>query len=74
MKRRLALLLALVMVFGMAACSKPEPESTEPTVPPTQAPTEPVRKTIHILLPESLEAQSMELANLVDGFVIVKTA
>lgn len=65
MKRMLALLLALVMVLGLAACSKPEPEATEPTVPPTQAPTEPVRKTIHVLLPEALEAQSMELANLV---------
>ena len=63
MKRILALLLSVLMVAGMVACSR-EPEATEPAVPATMAPPEPVRKTVHILLPETIASQGMELANI----------
>ena len=54
MRRILALLLAVVMAAGLVACTQ-EPEATEPTVPATMAPPEPVKKTIHILLPDAQE-------------------
>ncbi len=42
MKKLLALLLALVMVLGLAACGGPAPKPTEPpTTPPTAPPTAP---------------------------------
>ena len=63
MKKILALLLAVVLAAGLIGCAR-EPEATEPTVPATMAPPEPVKKTVHILLPEAMASEAMEIANL----------
>ena len=55
MKTILALLLALIMTVGLMGCMQPEPEETQPTEPSVMAPPEPVKKTIHILLPMTAE-------------------
>lgn len=54
MRRLLALFLALMMTVSLLACTQQEvvPEETEP---PVTAPTEPAKKTIHVLLPEAGE-------------------
>ena len=55
MKKILAMILVLAMIFGLMGCmigKEAEPEATEP---PTQAPTEPVTKVIHVLLPTAAE-------------------
>ena len=63
MRKIFALLLAVAMAAGLVACAQ-TPEVTEPTVPATMAPPEPVKKSIHILVPEALASQAMELANI----------
>ena len=63
MRKIFAFLLVVVMAVGMAACAQ-TPETAEPTVPVTMAPPEPVRKNVHILLPEAMASQTMELANI----------
>ena len=65
MKKILALLLALTMTLGLFGCAQQQSVTTEPTEPATVAPTEPARKTIHILLPETVVSQTMELVNIV---------
>ena len=55
MKKLIAMLLALVMLLGLAACGKSEPvaEVTEPTVPPTMAPYVPAEKTVYVQIHET---------------------
>ena len=65
MRKILALLLALLLTVSLIGCAQQESVAETPTEPATVAPTEPVRKTVHILLPEGMEAQATELANLV---------
>ena len=57
MRRILAFLLVFLMIAGLAGCSllQPKPEPTEPTEPSVMAPPEPVKKTIHVLLPMTVE-------------------
>ena len=58
MKRLIAILLALVMTLGLYACGQQtsvETEPTEPTPPPTMAAYEPNPKTIHVLVPATVE-------------------
>lgn len=55
MKKILALLLAFVMVCSLAGCMRQEDEQTQPTEPSVMAPPEPVKKTIHVLLPATVE-------------------
>ena len=64
MKRILALLLAFIMIAGVAGCSflQPQPEPTEPTEPSVMAPPEPVQKTIHVLLPAAGEGWDADAA------------
>lgn len=64
MKKILALILALILTVSLIGCSQQENVTETPAEPATVAPTEPARKTVHILLPEQLESQSAELANL----------
>lgn len=54
MKRWIALLLVLVMAMSLLACGQQEP-AVENTEPVTVAPTEPVKKTIHVLQPATVE-------------------
>ena len=63
MKKILALLLAVVMAAGMVACGQ-TPEATESAVPATMAPPEISVKNVHILLPEAMASQTMDLVNL----------
>ncbi len=66
MKRIFAILLVLAMMVSLAGCMIGKQEAEEAaTVPTTVPPTEPPRKTLHILLPETMESQSMDLANMV---------
>ena len=58
MKRILAFVLVLAMMFGLMGCmiGKEEAAEEEPTtVPTTVPPTEPPRKVIHVLLPGDTE-------------------
>ena len=64
MKKIFALILALIMIVSLFGCAQQESVKTEPTEPATVAPTEPARKTIHILLPEAMASQAMELVNI----------
>ena len=64
MKKILALILALILTVSLIGCSQQENVTETPAAPATVAPTEPARKTVHILLPEQMESQSAELANL----------
>lgn len=54
MRKILALLLAFVMAAGLVGCTQTE-SVPETTVPATMAPPEPVKYTIHVLLPEGQE-------------------
>ena len=63
MRKILALLLAVVMAAGMVACGE-TPEVMEPTVPTTMAPFEIPAKNVHILLPEAMESQAVELIGI----------
>ena len=63
MKRILAIVLALVMLLSLAGCSFGKPEE-EPTVPTMVPPTEPAQKVLHILLPDTMDAQAMGLADV----------
>ena len=69
MKKILALILVFAMVLGLMGCmvGKKEPVAEEEptTVPTTVPPTEPPKKAIHVLVPASLEAQNIELTNMV---------
>lgn len=55
MKRILALFLVLVMAVSLIACTQKEEIHEEETQPVTVTPTEPVKKTIHVLLPATGE-------------------
>lgn len=58
MKRLITLLLALVLVLGLAACGGQKSvatEPTEPTPPPTMAAYEPAPKSIYVLVPDAIE-------------------
>lgn len=60
MKKMLALLLAAVMILGMAACAKSE----EPAAPPTEAPTEAPQETVGMANPVTTVNSYAELCEI----------
>ena len=61
MKKLIALLLAMVMVFGLTACGGNTAEPTEaPTEAATEAPTGPLSGTLEELLAQVIELQPVE--------------
>ena len=57
MKKWIACILALIMLLSMAACAKQEApaptEQTQPTAATAPEPVAPVKKVIHVLIPEN---------------------